>query len=84
MVIDAETGAVTPVPGSAGGTPTDIAGGVVVGTGPDGPTRWRDGETIVLPAAGGSRNVSVVDSAGTEAAGITGDDGDTHATLWHC
>lgn len=84
VLIDAETDAVTPVPGSAGATPTDIAGGVIVGKGPDGPMLWRAGEAVALPATGGTRDVTVVNADGTEAAGVTGDDGDTHATLWRC
>ncbi|MBB4909965.1 hypothetical protein [Actinophytocola algeriensis] len=87
VLIDAATGAVTALPGSASGTPLEIENGVVVGKGPQGATMWRSTGATVLPAPAGltTREATAVNGDGTEVAGIsTTASGDAVATVWRC
>ena len=85
VLIDAESGAVTVLPGT--GTPLEIENGVVVGTGPAGATMWRTSGETVLPAPAGmtTREATAVNGDGTEVAGVsTTPSGDAVATVWQC
>lgn len=87
VVIDAATGAVTALPGSASGTPLEIENGVVVGKGPQGATMWRSTGATVLPAPAGltTREATAVNDDGSEVAGIsTTASGEVVATVWRC
>lgn len=87
VVIDAATGAVTALPGSASGTPLEIENGVVVGKGPQGATMWRSTGATVLPAPAGltTREATALNDNGSEVAGIsTTSSGEAVATVWRC
>jgi hypothetical protein len=87
VVIDAASGAITPVPGSAEGRPIAITNGVIVGYSPNGPTMWRNGQAILLPAAPGSVpwEASFVNAGGTEIVGLsTVPSGGRVTTVWRC
>jgi hypothetical protein len=87
VVINAATGAVTALPGSAAGTPLEIENGVVVGRGPSGATMWRATGATVLPAPAGltTREATALNGDGTEVAGISvTSSGEAVATVWRC
>lgn len=87
LTIDGHTGAETVVPGGTRGVPFEINNGVIVGTLRDRAAMWRNGETVLLPAAPGTttREASAVNETGTQVAGVSVRlDGVTVPTLWEC
>lgn len=84
--IDAASGRASVLPGSTGVTPSDIAGGNIVGNTATGATLWRgDGATELPPlTAGALAHADVVTQDGTQVAGVSGTGEQAAATLWTC